>query len=263
MSRNSIFWGLVLVLFGSVLLLDNLGIIRNVDIWPLAGSLLLIAMGIRLLFRRSFSSSGESRQISIPLDGAERARLRLNHGAGRLRVASGAAPGMLMDGDFSKETTQRVERRGKEIDVRLSSEIFIFPFIWGPDDAINWSVRLNQDIPVALDLEIGANEATLDLSDLRISEVYLKSGANATDIRLPSQSGFTRLRISSGAASVNLHVPQGVAAQITSRSGLSSINVDTQRFPKMGSNYRSADYDTATNKVEIDIEMGVGSVTID
>jgi hypothetical protein len=262
MSRNSVFWGIVLVLFGSVLLLDNLGIIRNVDIWPLAGSLLLIALGVRLLFRRSFSSQGGSRQISIPLDGAERARLRLNHGAGRLRLASGAAPGALLEGDFSKETSQRVERRGNEIDVRLSSEIFIFPFFWGPDDAINWSVRLTREIPVALDLEIGANEASLDLSDLLIPEVYLKSGANATDIRLPANSRFTRVRISSGAASVNLHVPQGVAAQISSRSGLSSINVDTQRFPRSGSNYRSADYDTAANKVDIDIEMGVGSVTI-
>lgn len=263
MGRNSVFWGIVLVLFGAILLLDNLGIIRNVDIWPLAGSLLLIALGIRLLFRRSFSSQGETRQLSIPLDSAERARLRLNHGAGRLRLASGAGPGMFMEGDFSKETTQRVERRGKEVDVRLSSEIFIFPFFWGPDDAINWSVRLNREIPIALDLEIGANEATLDLSDLLISEVYLKSGANATDIRLPSNSGLTRVRISSGAASVNLHIPQGVAAQISSRSGLSSINVDTQRFPKAGQNYRSLDYEAAANKVDIDIEMGVGSVTID
>jgi hypothetical protein len=263
MGRNSIFWGVVLVLFGAILLLDNLGIIRNVDIWPLAGSLLLIALGIRLLFRRTFSSRSETRQISIPLEGAERARLRLNHGAGRLRVASGAAPGALLDGDFSHETTQRVERRGKDIDVRLSADIVVFPFFWGPEDALNWSVRLNREIPVALDLEIGANEATLDLSDLLVPEIYLKSGANSTDIRLPSSSGFTRLRISSGAASVNLHIPQGVAAQIRSRSGLSSINVNTQRFPQSGQVYQSSDYETATNKVEIDIEMGVGSVTID
>jgi hypothetical protein len=263
MRRNSVFWGIVLVLFGAILLLDNLGIIRNVDIWPLAGSLLLIALGVRLLFRRSFSSPAETRQISIPLEGAEGARLRLNHGAGRLSVASGAAPGMLLDGDFNQETNQKVDRRGKEVDVRLSADIVVFPFFWGPEDALNWSVRLTRDVPVALDLEIGANEATLDLSDLRIPEVYLKSGANSTDIRLPSNSGLTRVRISSGAASVNLHIPQGVAAQVNSRSGLSSINVDTQRFPKAGQSYRSLDYEAAANKVDIDIEMGVGSVTID
>jgi hypothetical protein len=170
---------------------------------------------------------------------------------------------MLLDGDFNQETNQKVDRRGKEVDVRLSADIVVFPFFWGPEDALNWSVRLTRDVPVALDLEIGANEATLDLSDLRIPEVYLKSGANSTDIRLPSNSGLTRVRISSGAASVNLHIPQGVAAQVNSRSGLSSINVDTQRFPKAGQSYRSLDYEAAANKVDIDIEMGVGSVTID
>lgn len=263
MRRNSIFWGVVLVLLGAVLLLDNLGIFQNINLWAFAGSLFLIAMGVNLLFRRTFPGGNATRQLSVPLDGAEKAHLRLNHGAGRLRVASGAAPGMLLEGEFSRETTQRVERRGSEVDVRISSDIVFFPFFWGPEDAINWSVRLNRDIPLALDLEIGANEAVLDLSDLRVSEVHLKSGANSTDMRLPANSGFTRLRISSGAASVNLHIPQGVAAQIRSRSGLSSINVDSQRFPRVAQDYRSPDYDTAANKVEIDIEMGVGSVTID
>jgi hypothetical protein len=263
MNRNSVFWGIVLVLFGVLLLLDNLGIFGNINLWSLIGPLFLIALGARLLFRQSFSSQGETTQISIPLEGAERARLKLNHGAGRLHVASGAAAGMLLEGDFSRGTTQRVERRGKEVDVRLSSDITFIPFIWGPGDAINWSLRLNREIPVALDLEIGANEARLDLSDMLVSEVHLKSGANSTDLRLPSNSGFTRVRISSGAASVDVHIPQGVAAQIRSRSGLSSINVDTRRFPQAGQDYRSPDYDTAANKVDVDIEMGVGSVTID
>jgi hypothetical protein len=68
--------------------------------------------------------------------------------------------------------------------------------------------------------------------------------------------------VSSGAASVNIRIPQGVAARIRWRGGLSSINVDPSRFPRFGDTYQSPDYDSAANKVDLDVEMGVGSVTV-
>jgi hypothetical protein len=61
---------------------------------------------------------------------------------------------------------------------------------------------------------------------------------------------------------VTVRVPSGVAARIRIRGGLAGIKVDQNRFPRMGDTYQSADYDTAPNKVDVDIETGVGSVEI-
>ena len=61
---------------------------------------------------------------------------------------------------------------------------------------------------------------------------------------------------------MKLRVPQGVAASIQVRSALAGIHVDRSRFPQSGAGYRSADYDSAANKVEIFVETGVGSVDI-
>jgi len=45
-------------------------------------------------------------------------------------------------------------------------------------------------------------------------------------------------------------------------SGLSGITIDEKRFPHSGSHYISPDFAAAANKVEINIETGVSSVTI-
>jgi hypothetical protein len=59
-----------------------------------------------------------------------------------------------------------------------------------------------------------------------------------------------------------VNIPPGVAARLRTRGGLSSIQVDEMRFRRMGDVYQSDDYETAANRADIDIEMGVGSVTV-
>jgi hypothetical protein len=138
----------------------------------------------------------------------------------------------------------------------------VFPIFWSPGYTLDWSFSLNRSVPITLEMETGANESRIDLSELMVTDLRLKSGASSTEVTLPANAGFTRVQISSGAAEMKVNVPTGVAARVRYRGGLSSINVDPNRFPRFGDVYQSADYDTAPNKAEIDVEMGVGSVTI-
>jgi hypothetical protein len=59
-----------------------------------------------------------------------------------------------------------------------------------------------------------------------------------------------------------MQVPTGVAARIQIRSGVSGVSVDERRFPRVGAGNQSPDFDTAANKVEIDAQMGAGSIDI-
>jgi hypothetical protein len=123
-------------------------------------------------------------------------------------------------------------------------------------------VRLNPGVRLAIDLRTGANEARLDLSSLLVTDLRLQTGASSTEVSLPLQSGYTRVNIESGAASVTLRVPENVAAKIIASGGLSDIKIDQSRFPRMGNEYQSAGYEMAENKADIHIETGVGSVRI-
>jgi hypothetical protein len=70
------------------------------------------------------------------------------------------------------------------------------------------------------------------------------------------------VRIEAGAAQVRVEVPAGVAARIRSRMGLGTTSVDEARFPRTGDGWASADVAEAPRVAEIDIQGGVGSVSV-
>jgi len=261
MVRGRIFWGLVVLLVGIMLLLDNLGYLPGVNIWGLIWPLFLIALGGWILWNYFTRGSRQAEQIAIPIEGAERARIRFQHGAGRIDISAGGSQKNIIEGDFGGGLDITKEQRGDELDIKLNLPISIFPFDWSPGQSLDWSVRLNREIPLSLSLETGASESRLDLSDIRVTELILKSGASSTMVTLPANASFTKVNIESGAASLKVIVPKGVAARIRSGGGLSNISV-SDRFPKSSGVYQSADYEGAANRVDMDIEMGVGSVSI-
>ncbi len=264
MRRSTVFWGSILILIGVLLLLDN---VLAIDVGDLIWPLVLIALGLWILWGvLAGRGSIEAEEATIPLEGAGQARVRIHHGAGRLRLDSSAGPGELATGTFGGGLDYRVSREGDTLDVLMrmprSFPPFAVPWMWGPGRTLDWSFGLNSQIPLSLDFEIGANDARLDLTGLRVTDLRLQSGASSTDLKLPANAGHTQAVIKTGAASVTVHVPSGVAARIRTSGGLASIQVDRDRFPKTGGVYQSPDYDTATNKVDIDIDVGVGSVSI-
>jgi hypothetical protein len=138
------------------------------------------------------------------------------------------------------------------------------PFGSGRSSAPRMDLNLNTNVPItSLSLKSGATDARLDLSALRVSDLDMSVGAASTWIRLPQAAGTTTARIAGGASTITLEVPQGVAAQIRHRGGLSTVSVDQSRFPSMGDGlYRSPDYDTAQNKVDISLDTGVTTIQV-
>ncbi|MEW5868614.1 MAG: DUF5668 domain-containing protein [Chloroflexota bacterium] len=262
MRPNTLFWGIVLILVGGLLVLSNLGIL-GVDMWNVLWPALVILLGVWMLLGVFMRRSPAMEHASVPLEGARRARLRLNHGAGRLQVQAGAGPGNLAEGEFGGGLELRKRLDGDTLEATLSvpSQVW-FPFGWGPGRTLDWSVRLGRDVPMRLELDTGANEAHVDLSELLVEDLRLNSGASSTTLTLPANAGQTHAKISVGAASVRVNIPQGVAARIHTTSGVASITVDRERFPRSAGVYQSPDYETAANKVDLNIEAGVGSIDV-
>ena len=265
MRRSALFWGVALVLFGTLLLLQNMGIL-TVNVWNVIWPSFLILLGLWTLWGVFAPRRAEVQQVSIPLEGASRARVRVSHGAGQLIVKSGAGSGELVNGAFGGGLDYRARREGDELNVkmRVSRDDFFFaPWMWGwGRGMLDWSFSLNDGLPIALELQTGASDMQLDLADLRVTDLRLETGASSTRLTLPAQAGHTRVDIQAGAASINIRIPPGVAARIRAMGGVSSIDVDQSRFPRTGGVYQSADYDTAANRAEIDVQMGAGSVDI-
>lgn len=262
MRRNTLFWGAVLIVLGLLFLLNNLNILQ-VDVWKFVWPLFLIALGAWVLLGTVFRRRPAADElVSIPLDSSGRARLRISHGAGRLNLSGRADPGLLVHGTFGGGLEHHTRRDGELLTVDMHVPQNFFPWGWGPGDTLNWDFSLTDAIPLSLEFNTGASESQIDLSALRVTDLSLQTGASSTVIIMPAAAGMTRARVGSGAASVSLRIPSGVAARVRVRSGLAGITIDQARFPRQGDLYISPDYETAQNKVDIDMETGVGSIDI-
>ena len=269
MRRSGAFWGLLLIILGGLFLLNTLGIL-SFSVWRLLWPVFLVALGISILLglaggRREYS--GEPEFSSIPLEGASSARVKVPHGAGRLTMRGGAASGDLLSGTFGTGLDARTRREGDTRRVNLEPDArewwrWVSPWTWGRGGPNDWSIDLNTDVPLSLKIESGASETRLDLTDVRLTELDLQTGASSTEVTLPASAGHTRVKIQAGMAEVKVRVPDGVAARIKATGGLADINVDRDRFPRSGEFHQSPDYDTAEHKVEIDAETGMGSLRI-
>ena len=268
MRIRNMFWGSVLVLVGLLFLADNMDLLGGMDPWKLFIPTLLILLGGTALWSAFQSGGRVDEAVAISKEAAaSRARLTLSHGAGRIRVRGGAEMGQLVSGTATAGIAFNSFMHGDEQTVKLSIPArgmlwFMPPFAWGSSLGFTWDLALADDIPLSLKVESGASETRLDLGQLLVSELIVATGASDTKITLPEAAGQTRVKIESGMASVSVRVPEGVAARIESSSAMVSASIDSQRFPRSGNISVSPDYETAANKVDIKIEMGMGSVTI-
>jgi hypothetical protein len=254
-------WPLVLIAIGALYLADNLsgGTFDAGDFlarwWPV----ILIALGIGVLVDAVWPGRRPSaRTLALDLAGAPRAEVRIDFGAGRLSVGPAAA-GHLLDGTF--EGGVRYDGgTGGRVRLRSEPEHGWWGFGWG---GFAWQVGVARDVPLSLWVSGGASTSRLDLAETLLTDLRLETGASETIVVLPRAAGETRVDVQSGAASVTLHVPEGVAARVLGTMAVGAAHIDPRRFPPAGAGYASPDWSTAPNRIDITFRGGVGSFTVD
>ena len=269
MRKNSLFWGIALLLAGGILLLEPLGVLTRLELsaWQLIWPVFLVYLGIWVLLG---FSRGQRRAVTdvcdlaIPCSGATAATISLAFGAGTCSLSAGAAPGMLFtgtcEGGAESAVTQTPEGH-VNLEVH-STEMMVGPWNWPTDAHRRWDLHVNDSLPITLQVKTGASDTHLDLTELKVTKLRIDSGASSTEIRLPAAAGYTEVRGSSGAASLKLFVPQGVAARIRATGALSGIHIDRQRFPESEGIHVSPDFESTPNRVDIRLDVGVGSIEI-
>jgi hypothetical protein len=259
MRRDSIFWGGALILVGILLFLQAEGIIGNIFqyFWPLA--LILVGGWIILgVYWKPADSAEES--FSVPLGSAQSVNYRFAHGAGQLEISGGAPAGQALVGTSAAGMNRNSQLNGDRLEVRIEAGPSFIPFL-GPGQGV-WRFQLAQNIPVSLTVESGASFLNIDLRDVLATRFALKTGANSTNVTMPAH-GVSLLDVESGAASINIRIPETAAARIRAKNSVIALDVDTNRFPRLDSGiYQSSNFDTASDRSEINIESGLGSVSI-
>jgi hypothetical protein len=218
---------------------------------------LLIAAGILVIVSSFRDRPVRSDAIDVPLDGASRARIKIDHGGGELRLGSLALGSRSLCAGSGYGLEQRVKRSRDRVDVSLRQTHRSWMRLRGRSFVID----LAPGVDFELELNTGATDTRIDLESLTVSSLHLKTGASSTRVVAPRQ-GHTRAEVDAGAASVTFVVPDGVAARISADTGLAEVKVDTRRFPQLGGLYESPDYDLAVDRLELSIKGGVASFAV-
>jgi hypothetical protein len=300
-GRPPIVWPVILIGIGVLVLLQNFGYLQAgfwQIIWPL-WPILLILIGVEIIigYMRlpwpvtmllalivvlitiggvvylatqgslpGAVSAGEPQHVEQNLQGATSAAVALNYGAGQLKVgALGTDSSLIMAGDFTSingregvDVTYTSSSGRGDLSLSLPQNQTVW-FLTGRGNV--WNVQLNRDIPFELDIESGASTNDIDATDLKLTRLSLQGGLGTNTVHLPSTGVYTA-RLASGLATTTVYVPDNVAARITVQSGLSSMTIDESRFPRQGDLYLSPNYDSAANRVDLQIEGGLAAVVV-
>lgn len=256
------FWGVILIVLGVLFFLQARGLIHDVMgwFWPI----LLIMLGLWVLGGRYFMRfGGSASNFSIDLQGAAKVDIDFDHGAGAVAFSGGAPAGVAIAGVQAAGVEVKSHLSGESLGVDIDAGPTFIPFL-GPDSG-EWRFQLTQEVPVAIKVDAGASSMDFDMTDVRLTYLGVDTGASSLKVRLPANAGHTLVDVESGAASIEMFIPANVGARIRIEQGASSVNIDPQRFPLFSGAanlYQSPDYDSAANKVEINLEGGANSVKI-
>jgi hypothetical protein len=113
-----------------------------------------------------------------------------------------------------------------------------------------------------MNFDVGAASMDFDLTQFRTREVTIDMGAASVTIKLGNLSPETKLSVDAGASDINIFVPKESGCKIVTDGALSSKHFSD--FKKIDSdNFETENFNEAVNKVYIDIECGVSSISVE
>jgi hypothetical protein len=289
------FWPLILIGVGIVALLANYGLIQPFSIvailalWPV----LLILLGIDIAFARRWpvptlaaevaiiglalllaatqpgalgltaltfnraDCPNPASSVSVPRGGMQTLSLRINGGAARYHLASGAAAAIEATSDQAELCLRDRSTTGGRGDLVLSQGGVRF----GNSPTIE--VRVASDVPLSLQVNAGAGEFTMDLHDVKTTDARLNVGASSMTIVLPHpSSGEVPIRVDGGASSIVIEIPSDVEARVTVSGGIVSSSTTNPRTSKSGNTIETPGYAAAKDRVTVSVNGGASSVAV-
>ena len=259
-------WPLLLILIGLDIILGRRSVIGNIivlliTIAVVAGVVLFLSASPGLL---GLSPAGVVDHFAEPLAGLAQADLEVDFAAGQLNITRLTDSPSLIEADLelatSREPAWTIDRQDDRAEMLLKYVRGDWIETWNWRGGDRWNLRLSPEVALSLDVDVGAGGATISLIGLNVQDLKVESGAGQTKIIFPQQGDFSG-QISGGVGAVVLEIPVEMAARLRIDRGLSALDISS-RFTKENDVYRTDDWETNPNRVDLDVDVGVGLLTI-
>jgi hypothetical protein len=204
----------------------------------------------------------ESKSVD-PKD-AQSVHAQLKMGAGELNLTGGAD--RLMEGDFS----YNVADWKPEVSYDVSGEKGKLVVRQGGEEGSNlggearneWDIRLNDELPTDLVVQLGAGESNLDLDSITLEGLKLQMGAGKTTVDLTGDyaQGFNA-SLQGGVGEAKVLLPSEVGVKAKAQGGLGKINAEGLK--QVGDSYVNDAYGESDVNLNVDVQGGVGEINLE
>jgi hypothetical protein len=206
----------------------------------------------------------ERESQSIDLENAQSVRAELRMGAGELNVTGGADA--LLEADFA----YNVADWEPDVDYEVTGDTGELKVEQGSGEDIplggeprnEWDLRFNDDVPIDLNVQMGAGESDLDLDSLTLTGLDLQMGAGETTVDLTgSYDRDLAATIEGGVGEATVQLPAEIGVRVNAEGGLGQINAEG--LQREGDAYVNDAYGDSDVTLDVDVRGGVGQINLE
>jgi hypothetical protein len=199
---------------------------------------------------------------TVELQGAKTVSADLEMPAGTLKLSGGSAT--LLDASFRYRDSE-----GKpQVDYSVSGEHGQLSIIQNEKHIhvgtthSNWNLQFANNVPLDLNLQMGAGHSDLQLRELDVRHLEVKIGAGEMQLDLsgPRKSSLDA-DIQGGVGSATIYLPKDVGVRVHASGGIGSVN--THGMTKDDDDYVNSAYGKTPATITLTIQGGVGSIDLE
>jgi len=238
---------------------SNFGFLRIIT---LALAAFVVFSGCSLF---NISQGGELVEETLTVDpgGATTASVQLDVDMGDLKIQS--MGGTLLQGKFEYNVPEWKPQMAYEVSgdkgvLRLTQPD-------APTKLVNnakntWDLRLGEDLPMDLEVNLGTGQGVIDLSRIDITSLRVSTGAG--DLNLDLRGAWTHdidIIINHGLGEITLQLPSDLGVRVDINHGVGQINA--RGLEQNGSVYTNSLYGESSPRLNIQIEAGAGDINLE
>lgn len=292
-------WPLLLIFWGLNLIFRSAPRPFNALLSALLGVIAVGVFAFLILFGNSIPLVGSlepptvsKTDVLVPLDGATSAEIKIETSIAPVEINTLSSGDSLVAGQVSYIGDMIIDSnmRGDEVTVRIDTRTpngwFLDPANWNQfDEDDQWELALSPNIPLKLEIDAASGEGSYQLQQLQLRDFAFDGGSGAFTVVMPDGKYDANIDLASGSSSwtlpargsgqftfdggsgsFNLFIPQGVEAQIAVDGGSGSFEADARfelvRGDREDGIWETAGYDSAENRLDINLDIGSGSVSV-
>ena len=200
---------------------------------------------------------------AIDLGSASTANVLIEFSAGKLKVGGGAD--RLMEAtfrynvdDWKPRVNYNVNGSQGELVVNISDDNKL-PV--GRELINEWDVRLNNGVPLDLEIQTGAGESNLDLSTLAASNLRVEVGAGTTNLDLSGNWDHdVSADVTGGVGNLSIKLPAEMGVRVIMDAAI--VNVTANGLINKEGGYVNKAFGSAAHTLTLNLQAGVGSVIL-